>query len=391
MFLKNRLDVESFDFYRPTGEGILRLPLTSNTKHIKKTVLLMPLKSLALSGYSFPFSNVLRVREALKLQTMPYAAAGGMELFPTPTFKASRSSSGVVWYVASGELDFPYPPVKAENLVWPAPLPLVSRINGEGVTVWVDEENISSMLWRDEMPLLYRWKSRVRATVESELGWFADYCRAQEYELGETFVLDVTQSKALAALPQIVRETLALYPWVGTVNLSRSALFSAMGLERTVSFLSRVAIWILVFGIIFLSGNFLRFSQVSKNTEKVRDMTSALYKGTFEPERTGRVSDPVGLAREYIAELQGSSVSGRFLDDALEDLGKIFEENPSMDITIDTLRYNTDGLLCTGSAPDMSTVLSFRKSWESRAALAQLDNTQNVQGLGYRFDLRLKW
>lgn len=39
----------------------------------------------------------------------------------------------------------------------------------------------------------------------------------------------------------------------------------------------------------------------------------------------------------------------------------------------------------------MSTVLTFRKAWEGRAALSQLDNTQSVPGLGYRFDLRVRW
>ena len=75
----------------------------------------------------------------------------------------------------------------------------------------------------------------------------------------------------------------------------------------------------------------------------------------------------------------------------LADLGSIFIADPSMDITVEILRYNSEGIDCTGSAPDMSTILTFRRAWESRASLAQLDNTQSVSGIGYRFDLRVRW
>ena len=60
-------------------------------------------------------------------------------------------------------------------------------------------------------------------------------------------------------------------------------------------------------------------------------------------------------------------------------------------ITIDIVRYNADGIDCTGVAPDMTTALNFRKAWEDKANLVQVDNTQFVSGIGYRFDLRVRW
>ena len=47
--------------------------------------------------------------------------------------------------------------------------------------------------------------------------------------------------------------------------------------------------------------------------------------------------------------------------------------------------------ILTGTAPDMSTVLNFRKAWEDMNNMAQVDNTQFVSGIGYRFDLRVRW
>ena len=39
----------------------------------------------------------------------------------------------------------------------------------------------------------------------------------------------------------------------------------------------------------------------------------------------------------------------------------------------------------------MTTILNFRKAWSDYASAVQVDNTQFVAGIGYRFDLRVRW
>ena len=77
------------------------------------------------------------------------------------------------------------------------------------------------------------------------------------------------------------------------------------------------------------------------------------------------------------------------MDEVLADLGEVFGQVSG--INIDTIRYNADGIDCGGVAPDMTTALNFRKAWEDKANLVQVDNTQFVSGIGYRFDLRVRW
>lgn len=391
MILKGTSDFDNIDFHRLAAGALQRVSPVPPSRRVRRAVILVPMRSLSVSAFAFPFGSVMRVREALRLQTLPYASAGDMELFPTVLERTPRSSSGVVWYASPAEMDFPEPSGGASPLVWPAPLPLVSRIGGMGVTLWADEENLCSLLWNDGRPVLCRWCARAKGTPESELAWYDRYCRAQGQERGESFVLDATKPEALREVGAIARESLARYPWIGTVNLSRTALEGAMGLERSVRLLTRVAGWVLLMGALVLTGNVLRWHQVRSGAEAVRARSEVLYREAFEPERTGRIGNPVALARDRIAELRGSDAEGRSLEDVLAELGGVFAENPSMDVTLDVLRYNAEGLDCTGSAPDMSTVLTFRKAWEGRAALSQLDNTQSVPGLGYRFDLRVRW
>jgi hypothetical protein len=243
------------------------------------------------------------------------------------------------------------------------------------------------MLWRDGVPVLYRWKPR-GTSVDSELAWYRAYAESKGEELGEVFALDACADSG--ALPGIVKESLALYPWIGEVNLSRGALDSALVLERAVRVLSRAASWALLMGSFALAGSGLRYYDIRRNIDAVRDRSSDLYRSVFDPARTGRIPDPVALARSRVAELRGGG-EGRPLGEVLADLGDIFERNPSMDVSLDSMRYNADGVDYTGSAPDMETIQEFRNAWMERAGAVSPPNMQSAPGVGYRFDISAKW
>ena len=401
---KNGAELDNIEFFRAV-QGELKEFITPLNAKKNSAIILVPFKSLSVDEFAFPFANSKKVREALKLQVMPYAAAGSVEIFPVVLEKVGRGANGLVWYVSPDELtEYKYnykneeevgqEPVRnnVNNIVWPAPLPFVSALtDGTGVTLWADEENLCSILWQNYQPVLTRWRPRVRSTPEKEFAWFDMYCKQRELERGEDFIIDALDAESLKIIGDITRESIIKCPWISSVNLSRSALEGAIGLERAVNLMTRAACWILFMGVIALAGSYLKLNQVQNRIASVRSQSESLYKEVFEPGRTGRIANPVSLARDKIAELQRGGSEGRGFEDMLADLGSIFIADPSMDITVEILRYNAEGIDCTGSAPDMSTVLTFRRAWESRASLAQLDNTQSVSGIGYRFDLRVRW
>ncbi|MBQ7569450.1 MAG: hypothetical protein IJT22_00825 [Synergistaceae bacterium] len=406
---KSGTELDNIEIMRVSQGELKEFIKPGNVKKSAPAIVLAPFKSLSVDAFAFPFSNSKKVREALKLQVMPYSAAGSVEIFPVVLEKIGRGAQGVVWYVNPEELSLPeYKGLESEsdigqeptrvnnanNIVWPAPLPFVSALtDGTGVVLWADEENLCSILWQDYKPVLTRWRPRTRSTPEKEFAWFDVYCKDRELERGESFMFDALNinDASLKIISDIVRDSIAKCPWISSVNLSKSALEGAIGLERAVSLMTRVACWILFMGVIALAGSYLKLNQVNNRIAAVRAQSESLYKEVFEPGRTGRIANPLSLARDKLAELQRGGSEGRGFEDMLSDLGAIFTEDPSMDITVEILRYNSEGIDCTGSAPDMSTILTFRRAWESRASLAQLDNTQSVSGVGYRFDLRVRW
>ena len=355
----------------------------------KGTVTLAPMKSLSLEDFSFPFQNTAKIRDALKLQVMPFTAGGSVEIFPVTLSKYGRGSGGIVWYVSPDELDVPS--TAGAGKIWPSPLPLISQLEeygGNGVTMWTDEENICSILWQSNRPVMYRWKKLSETSTQSrELSWYDSYCQARGLERGGDFSLDVSDVDEDFAY--IVSESVRICPWIADVNLSRSVLEGARDLERTVRILTRVSCWLLAAGVIILGAEILSWYHADSETQQTRARSERFYRETFDPSRTGRISNPVTLARDKIASLSGGKDEGHSLDEVLVDLGETCSAVPG--ITIDIVRYNADGIDCTGVAPDMSTALNFRRAWEDRANLAQVDNTQFVAGIGYRFDLRVRW
>lgn len=375
--------------------------ITSGRGSRKKFITLVPMKSLAVEEYTFPFANTTKIREALRLQALPYTAAGELELFPVTLERTGRGASGLVWYASPYELDIPsLPGDSGTGKIWPAPLAFISGLqdyNGSGVTMWVDEENICSLLWQENKPILYRWRKLAdEHSEEKEIAWYDAYCSAKSLDRGGNFVVnavnaDEDDDDTGEEFAEVVSESVKICPWIEGVNLSRRALEGARDLERSVRLLTRAAVWLLILGGLALGGSFLRWQQVTGQIQEVRTRSENYYKQTFEPERTGRIANPVAFARDKIAEISGTGTAGHPIEEVMADLGEIFGQAQNKTVTLDVIRYNSEGFDCTGTAPDMTTVLNFRKAWEDRDNKAQVDNTQFVAGIGYRFDLRVRW
>ncbi|MBR2207382.1 MAG: hypothetical protein IJ859_01080 [Synergistaceae bacterium] len=375
---------------------ILRV-ISSSISTRKNFVTLVPMKSLSMEEFTFPFANNTKIREALKLQVMPFSAAGDIEIFPVVTSKAGRGVNGLVWYVTPDELNIPAVQ-GGNNKVWPAPLPFISKLQdkgGSGVTMWLDEKNISSILWQNNKPVLSRWrKVSDNTSHEKELEWYDNYCKSSGLERGGNFILNAGgdyDDEPDEEFVEMISESVKICPWISNVNLSRTAIEDERDLARTVGLLTVAACWLLAIGTITLGASFLYLIQTDKEAQAVRTRSENFYIENFDPEHTGRISNPVTLARNKISEVTGSGGDGHPFEEILADMGEIFANNNDLKINLDTIRYNGEGVDCTGSAPDMTTILNFRRAWNDYASTVQVDNTQFVSGIGYRFDLRVRW
>lgn len=379
-------DYSSTEFQRLTSNHTQTVMMTNTGR---TSIMLAPMRSLSLEDFTFPFQNTTKIRDALKLQVMPFTAGGEMEIFPVILSRTGRNANGIVWYVSPSELEIPS--AKAAK-IWPSPLPLISQLEeygGNGVTLWKDEENICSLLWQSNRPVLYRWNKENITSHTQILSWYDGYCHERGLERGGDYVFDACNPDD--DIREIASDSVRICTWINDVNLSRSALEGARDLERTVRILGKVSIWLLAAGVIMLGAETADYFRIKSDAEEMTSRSAEYYRKTFDPSRTGRISNPVNLARDKIASLSGKGEYVHSVEEVLADLGEIYSGMKGDNITIDIIRYNAEGIDCSGTAPDMTTVLNFRRAWEDKANLVQVDNTQFVSGIGYRFDLRIRW
>ena len=355
----------------------------------KKKLILLPMKSVTLDTFSFPFRSLAKIREALRLRAggfMP-GAGGDIAIFPALLSTSGVSGNGIVFYVSEAEC------VSSgiSGEIWPAPIALVSGLEpygGSGVTMWADGENVCSVLWQSYCPVTYRWCPFSANAEARERAWFDAYCQSQELERGGNFAVDMNDVDG-SYIAETVRRSVDLCAWLNGLNLSRTVLEGARDMERKLSIIARVTMGLLGVGVIILGAEILRSHHLSSLTAEIRGRSEKYYRDTFDPERKGRISNPVTLAREKIGLLSGGGEDRHTLEGVLSDMGRVSAQNA--DITVDAVRYGREGIDCTGTAPDMMGVLRFRKTWEELGYEAEADNTQFVSGIGYRFDVGIRW
>lgn len=384
---------ETAKFFRIAGnrESGREVRLIEQTeKHaVRQSVYLVPFKMLSVSNFKFPFSSVARIREALRIQTVSYSSTDTIQIFPITTVKTSKEASGFTCFLPDAEIAAVESLVggsRAQPILIPAPFVLASAVSGNGGTIWGDEENICSVIWTNGTPELYRWKARKSQGLEGEAEWLRKYCEAKERSECEIYTFDTASD--YEKLPEIIKKSFTDVAWLKDVNLSRSAINSAMIIEKFAKGIARAAMWLMIVGAIFTGGSWLKYESSMRSVTEFREKSERLYRDVFGSE--GRIVDPVSQARARINTLRGSNSGGKTIAAVLSDLS-VPMKNASMDITLDSLRFNTDGADLTGSALDMATIQSFRSSLIDLGGLVQLGDVQQVPGGGFRFNFTLRW
>ena len=384
-------------------------PSKRNSKS-QQNAYLVPFRMLSVSAFKFPFSNPVRIREAIKLQTASYSGGNSIQIFPVSVSKSSKETSGFSFFLPDSELiEFEEIAKHTSSPVFPAALSLASSVNGNGITVWTDEKNICSVIWRSGIPELYRWRAKKEDALDAEINWLNKYRETKETgEIGEIekteeietaegtekteekndiyiFDAEIDSDK----LHLISRQSFTSFPWLREVNLSRSAINSVMILERLVRLSSKAAVWLTVFGIIFAAGVWLNHFMLSNALADTISNSEKLYREVFDKE--GRIVDPVSQARGRINTLKGSGTSGKSLSEALSAIGVSWRNKP-MGITIDTMSYSSEGTAdIVGAATDMATIISFRTYLAETGGSVQQGDVSQIPGGGFRFNLKIRW
>ena len=388
-----------------TGKGYLlpeggRFRAVSEPDLSRPTLLLVSgMQTLSLRPFAFPFSNVTRIREALRLQVQPLRSGlGDVEILPLVVGGGGKGARGVAWILS--RKDFVRLGERVDRnqsvTVWPVPLAFAADAGEDGAVVWADEENLCSLLFQEGIPVLYRWRPREGHTPDEEEEWLRKYCGAAGREIPRLIRFDAQEQpeEAAGALFAAAERTLAAFPSLAEFSVSSRGVDAALVTDRLLVLWRRALLAATLLGLLFAAGARLSLREGELYLDRLRTSAVTAYRSVFGD---GPVNDPLSQARARLMQAQGTGKSVQ-LADLIALLGEAWEATEGKDILLETLRYGEDGAEIIGSAATVEAIQAFQRQCALLGAKnasarmeAQLGDISQAPGGGLRFTMTVRW
>ncbi|PIE54857.1 MAG: hypothetical protein CSA35_04380 [Dethiosulfovibrio peptidovorans] len=354
-----------------------------------KPFMLASYRTLSIRPFDYSFGSVSAIREALKIQYTSVVGSCDVEVYPVVIRREDRRFSGAALVIPSEERALVEDGVATyrASSIWPLPFALVAEIQGNGAVVCVEDDGIISALFLQGEPVLYRWQPLSRRTPEEEREWLLSYGAEVGGEALVSATIHVADEKD--RLVRGVTETLAAFPVLGNYSLSRRGLDSTLVLEALSKAVRGFSLWLILAGLLLTGAGLIRTESERRELERMRVEAESIYRETFGP---GTIRDPLSQAKGMLQRLSDRPEQPG-LEDALRLLGRSWtiSELGSL-LTLDSLRYGSDGVELIGTAGEVSSVQAFQKSLKSESNYAiRLGDIQQIPGGGLRFSIEMRW
>ncbi len=344
-------------------------------------VLLVPLRTLSLRPFRFPFSGGQKVRDALRLGLKPLFGDVEPVLVIQTLAREGRGCSGIAW-IASREEAASVPLAPGDRLL-PLPAALASEAGADGSAVWIEETGAFGLVRSGGSPVLAF--SLPVGTGEPEARAFLEaWGRASGLPVGDLRLLDGRGPDGAARLEAAAAESWRTLPWVRELDLSPTGAAALERQGRRERLLGRSAGALMLLGILSTGLFGLRWALAVRTAEASRAAAAALYSEVFG----APAADPVGSARRAVAALRraggGSDPIGR-----LAPVARAFGDPRFSALRLESLRSNEEGLQLVGTSPGVEAIQDLKGRLSFPGAPARLGEVQQIPGGGYRFTLTL--
>lgn len=357
--------------------------------HNSGQILLYPFKSLSVQPFSFPFSGMQRVRDALKIQFRPLLGerAEDISLIPLITKSEKKSSEGAVFLLKEanlGEKNGSENDQAQDIVLWPLPLVFAAEVNGSGLIIWEDEEQIISLWLRNWVPMLYRWSSREQTTIDEERAMVSAYAQERGLTLESVFAMEGA-SCGMADVQKYGDRTLRAYNAYEHLDLSNRGANLLERRERIIGLLMKWTRFAIASGLAFSVITGALFWQRLDTQAVTANFSENIYASAFGE----RSRQPLASIREKMSAL-GKDKQDTSLQGILRTLGPVWGElAQSEDIAIEMMKFSNEKTDLLGTAKDNSAIQHLRVLLEGRGFSLKTDNTQLIPGGGLRFSLSI--
>ncbi|MDR1019303.1 MAG: hypothetical protein LBL73_00970 [Synergistaceae bacterium] len=354
----------------------------------ENAVLLYPFRNMSAHAFSFPFSGISRVKDALMIQFRPLLGegSGGVSLIPFFVKSERKLSNGCVFTLFGGETE------KIEEsgryggyTVWPAPLAAAAEVGGNGAVIWSDGGFITTVWLDDWAPAYYKTASALDSDVRTEEGQVLAYIASRGRDARNVFVADAKNLSDID-IQRMGQATIAGCPAYGQLDLSnrganllerREKLVASLTMAGRAATASAAVILLLTLGVWLHHASVLEASRAS---------SGAAYAAAFGETSQG---SPLSSAMAKLRDTGGAEADVSF-NGVMRGISSVWEKlNASDDISIEILRYGADNTDLTGKAKSNESIQRLRSLLEDEGFVPARDNIQQIPGGYLRFNLTI--
>jgi hypothetical protein len=351
--------------------------------------MLYPFRNLAAHEFTLPFYGISKARDALKIRFRPLLGEGADDVVFIPFFTeiGKKSSSGALFLLHEEDAaiaEHEISSVSEQCLVWPTPLVFTGEVGPDGLIIWSGSECVTSVWIKNWTPVLYRTVPSEGTTPEAEETVALEFIKHAGGTVSKTLLVD-SNDVSFGDIQECGARTIARCPAYRSLDLSGRGTNVREEKERIYGVISRTARAALVFGAMFLMVLFGIYTRQSAVLSAYGDNPSAVYEAVFEE----RSMQPVTSA---LSKLRAAEAGGTpdTISSLLADISSLYEKSGiAEDITLETLRYGSDGTDVMGTAKNNEAIQKFRGAMEEIGYTPRTDSIQAIPGGNMRFNMNI--
>ncbi|MDR1509902.1 MAG: hypothetical protein LBS53_09720 [Synergistaceae bacterium] len=352
-------------------------------------VMLYPFSNLAAHEFTLPFYGISKARDALKIRFRPLLGEGAEDVVFIPFFTqiGKKSSSGTLFLLhesdaAAAEKEIAE--VSGQCLIWPTPLVFAGEAGPDGLIVWSGGGRVTSVWLKNWTPVLYRTVSLEGTTPEAEETAALEFIKHAGGTVSKTLLVD-SNDVSFSDIQECGMRTVASCPAYGRLDLSGRGTNMQEEKERMYGVIAKSARAVIVFGVTVLIALCGIYAGQSAVLSEYGDNPSAVYEAAFGE----RSMQPVASALSKLRAAENGGASDT-LSPLLTDISSLYgKSGASGDITIETLRYGSDGADIMGTAVNNEAIQKFRDALEEIGYTPRTDSIQAIPGGNMRFNMNI--
>ncbi|MDR0615477.1 MAG: hypothetical protein LBG29_01610 [Synergistaceae bacterium] len=351
-------------------------------------VLLYPFRNMSAHSFSFPFSGISRVRDALMIQFRPLLGegSGGVSIIPFFVKSERKLSAGCVFALFGGEMaDMEESGREADYIVWPAPLAFAGEVGGNGLIIWTDGDFVTTVWLDGWVPIYYKTASAEESDAETEKESVLAYIALQGREAGKIFMAD-RKDVSKRRIQEMGQATIEGCPAYGQLDLSdrgtnllerREKLVSSLTLAGRAAVTSAAALLLMALGVYLHQASVLDAGMISAGT---------IYSSAF---REPSVGSPLSSAIARLRSVTSPDADVSF-NSVMRGVSSVWDQlGASDDISIEILRYGGENTDLTGKTKNNESIQHLRSLLEQEGFTPNRDNIQQIPGGELRFNFTI--